>query len=716
MKTFCRFFVLFTVLLSQSGLWAGHADRKENFWQQNVRKIHFDLHTSAKETELGKNFDPAHFAEQLKKSGTQAVVFFARGGNGFAYHPSKFNSPHPQLKTDLYGDVSRELHQRGLHVIAYFNIAPLCEADAKKHPDWVTVDAKGSSDDSRSNDFWEDSVVCPSSRYWEDSLIPQMAEIANNYPVDAFWMDSHYNFFSAPCYCERCRKLYGKDIPVGRNDPNWRSYYKHLQELVWDKMNLVSKAVHEMNPEYVLGSDWVGGGMWAYPAPDGFDFNTGDIRFNNGPLNAALALAVWSWRDKPVDINMQREYWWQEFNTRSIYDIQREFAVTLASCGTFMLGDVLRPFDMRIEDEKVRFYRDAFGGTAKMEKVVSGATPYADIAILVSPEQQRMLGKKWSVLSPDAARADPFYGTYTAVVEAGMTAHILFDADLKVNLTRYKTLVIPELKYIGSEAANAIEAYVKGGGGLVLVGGLPAVLDADENWSKARASDYSFFEKLAGIRVKGWFDYKKTFFSAEGTKLQAIWPEDVYRLPVGIWGTATQASLEEASMLAPIAAPGRIVQGGLPMGEILDNPAFSVNSYKKGKVYFAAQPLASQYWERGWRGLSCALQAIIEESAGDLYAMRHGGSMVQFFVTEKDHETAFHLVSYMSDMRTNAPRTLQKPVTISGPSIEVNTTRTIKSIHATNSSAPIDFKRKGNKITIIAPPFRIWESLVVHWN
>ena len=82
MKTLCCFGVMSIVVLGASDLLARDTDAMENFWQQNVRKLHFDLHTQADETELGNNFDPVDFADKMKRSGTQAVVFFCRGGRG----------------------------------------------------------------------------------------------------------------------------------------------------------------------------------------------------------------------------------------------------------------------------------------------------------------------------------------------------------------------------------------------------------------------------------------------------------------------------------------------------------------------------------------------------------------------------------------------------------------------------------------------------------
>jgi len=712
MKTLCCFGVMSIVVLGASDLLARDTDAMQNFWQQNVRKLHFDLHTQADETELGNNFDPVDFADKMKRSGTQAVVFFCRGGRGHAYHPSKFNSPHPHLKSDMFGDPSKELDQRGLGVIAYFHCVPLCKPDAEKHPDWLAQDRGGSA---KYNAEKKRHSVCPASRFWEESFIPQMLEVDRLYPVGAFWVDGVYHWFSNPCFCERCRGLFGRPVPEA-NDPDWRHYNHFVRELVWEKLNLCAKALHDQNPALVFGSNWVGSPMWAYPAPDGFDFNTGDIRFDNGALNAAFAFACWTWRGKPADVNMQREYWWQEFNTRSIYDLHREFAATLASGGTFMLGDTLRPYDCRVEEEKVRFYRDAFNGTAKMEPVVAGAKPYADVALLFSPEQLRALRRTWGLWSPSVTKTDPHYGVYSVIAEAGFTSHVLFDADVKKHVSRYKALIIPELNTIGSVAAQAIKAYVQNGGSLVLIGSVPVVMDAHVTWTKEAAADRSFFEEMAGIQVAGQFDYEKTFFHPADFKDDSLWREDVYKLPVGVWGKATKAILNGAGMIAPIAAPGRMVQGGIPMGQRLENPAFSVNHYGKGRVYFVAQPLGSEYWEHGWRGVGCALQGLLQQAAGQLYAQRKGGSMVQLFVTEKKNETALHLVAYLNDIRTNPRNQLSEPVTISGPVVIVHSDKKVKSIQSTNSGLNVQYQRQGDELTIKVPPFEIWESLVVQWK
>ena len=67
------------------------------------RQVHLDFHTSEKIPDIGAGFTKENFQEALKKGHVDSITLFSKCHHGWAYHPSKANEMHPNLRFDLLG-------------------------------------------------------------------------------------------------------------------------------------------------------------------------------------------------------------------------------------------------------------------------------------------------------------------------------------------------------------------------------------------------------------------------------------------------------------------------------------------------------------------------------------------------------------------------------------------------------------------------------------
>ena len=112
----------------------------------NFRQVHLDFHTSEKIEGIGEKFDKKQFQEALKAGYVNSITVFSKCHHGWAYHPSKANEMHPNLKFDLLGAQIEAAHEIGVKTPVYIS-AGFDEKAAHEHPEWIGEDESGAGCD-----------------------------------------------------------------------------------------------------------------------------------------------------------------------------------------------------------------------------------------------------------------------------------------------------------------------------------------------------------------------------------------------------------------------------------------------------------------------------------------------------------------------------------------------------------------------------------------
>ena len=126
--------------------------------------LFYDFHTSPEIKGIGKNFDAEKFAARLEKCGVDFISFPARCNMGMAYYNTKIGVRHYGLNFDFLGEMVAACRRHGIMVNPYFRTA-CCNSSYREH------------------------------------LKAMMKEVAENYPVAGFFVDS---LGAYDCYCENC--------------------------------------------------------------------------------------------------------------------------------------------------------------------------------------------------------------------------------------------------------------------------------------------------------------------------------------------------------------------------------------------------------------------------------------------------------------------------------------------------------------------------------
>jgi hypothetical protein len=677
-----------------------------NWYAQVARKIHFDMHTPGTVENVGRDFNPPAFARAIKEAKSQAVCYFARCAYAWSYYPTKVGCPHPHLARDLFGDGLKALKAEGIRVIAYLAMGNVPTPLVAAHPEWCLVQEDGSLRRSGSD---LTCSACMFGPYPEEQMIAQYREIAETYPVDGFFLDGVYEMFAHVCYCERCRKAFGRPLPSKPDDPDWRAYRQLQVDRMWDVIGRAADEVAKVRPGCLLGVNWMASAWWSVPPPKSIGYLTGDPPIQNENFEAAFHLAAWAWRDKPADLMTQRMlHSWQDFTVRTPETIETEFATGLASGGRLFIGDLLQPVEVKPDPEVMRLFRRCFEYAEQREPVARIGRRKSDIAILSSPETLRTRAGNWS--TDDI----PLRGALLPLIEDGLTADILYDLDVPDQLGNYQALIVPEQAFVGRTAAQAIANFVEKGGGLVVTGKLPKAVNPRE---PDTAADGTIFEELSGLVSEGEHPFDLGYLRLRGTEAEGFWRDgDDFRPAIPVPGKPAKVQATKARTLAPLTAPGELYQlGAKPPGETLQAPALTLNQFGKGLVMFCALPIAVDVWKRGNPGAKYLLQKMARRVIRGISVERIGTPAVQIWRSESAGRTVVHLVAYQPDRRTDPPQVIERPSAITDVRVKLYDSRTPKAVRAEPSRTAAKVHREGRCLIVDVPSFVTYTAVVFDW-
>ncbi len=257
--------------------------------------IHFDLHASMSDTNLGEGLTEEALEDFLKRVKPDWIQCDCKGHAGITSWPTKVGTPSPGIKKDalrIHRDVTQRMGVKlGVHYSGVYDMRA-CEL----HPDWEAKNADGSG---------SKGMVCLTSDYAKELEIPQMEEIVREYDVDGFWVDGDC-WAVRCCWCDRCKaefkKRTGLDAPKEIGAENWLAYNKFFRDLFDENVTAYTNAIHAIKPECTVISNWFY--TFGHPSPEKVptDYISGDLSPNQALKSAMLEGAFLPNRTKDWDL------------------------------------------------------------------------------------------------------------------------------------------------------------------------------------------------------------------------------------------------------------------------------------------------------------------------------------------------------------------------------------------------------------------------------
>jgi len=444
------------------------------------RAIHIDFHTMPGIYNFGEKFDARIFAERLKEANVEIINCFFQCNIGYVYYPTKIGVPYPDMKGDMFGDIVRECHARGIRVVGYTNTA-INHVQSLLHPDWQRVDERGRvlGDDPANNNFCR--TMCFNNPAYREYLTALIREAIDRYDIDGIFADC---MNPAPyCHCPRCvRDMKAEGLDV-KNENHVRYFaYKKFAEFA----HMIDNAVPEGKLVQQTGVpfDWdeaphvsTHGEVECLPTGGwGYDFFVPQVSYMR------------NFRKEILYMTGRFQASWGDFGGyKTEASIENDCYDALCQGVQVSVGDHMHPAG-NLDEELYKIIGRIYARVKAYEPWTDLAVPRAEIAVLndktcITKEEMRGgLGRNISVTGAARMLAELKYG-FDIINE-----DIPFD--------NYKVLILPDALFMSDKLTEKLTAYMEKGGRLLLSG--TAGLNQEKTGFAIRELDFITFTGMDG--------------------------------------------------------------------------------------------------------------------------------------------------------------------------------------------------------------------------
>lgn len=612
------------------------------------------------------NYDPSMWLDFLKRIHADAACLSA--GGCVAFYPTKIPLHYRSRflgERDSFGELVKGCRDLGMNVIARTD-PHACRQDVfEKHPDWVARDAEG-----KPRRHWaapELYVTCALGPYNFEFMTEVTKEIVSLYKVDGIFSNRWAGH--GQCWCEHCKRNFrefsGMDLPTSRDprDPARRQYTIWHEKRLFECWRLWDSEIRKINPQasYIANS---GGG-----ATSDLDMKTvGELAETLFADRQARRGVMLPWANgkngkeyrstmgrKPIggifSVGVEEPYRWKD-------SVQAEAEIRIWVADGIAQG--LRPwftkFNAKPYDKRwMPVVESIYNWHWKNEKYLRNEEPLARVGMVYSQQTARFY-------AGDRERElveDPCNGFYQALVEARVPFEMVHDRTLDpARLSKFKTLILPNIAALSEAQCRQLESFVEGGGGLV------ATFETSlyDEWG-AQRKDFGL-AKLFGAAFEGKVEQRmqNSYLTIEKNADGSYHPllkglEGVPRMINGVRRVHARAS-------GKIEAPLTLIPTypDLPMEDVwarvpkTDIPMAFCREHGKGRVVYLPMDLDRTFWEVLNNDQGLILRNAVAWAHGERQPLEvRGPGLVDVSLWRQVSSITAHLVNLTNPMAMKGP-------------------------------------------------------------
>ncbi|WP_201401799.1 beta-galactosidase trimerization domain-containing protein [Kaistia sp. 32K] len=730
-------------------------------------------------TGVAASFDLAEARRQariFKEAGIGAVSYFTHDHHGFAFWPSKAGVNHPGLVNDYVGNMTTALAEEGIRRIAYFQLFTNIHIK-QTHPEWLVVAPDGTNPPGAWM-MYGASAVCASSPYLDEYIAPLLTELLTTYDIESFWFDGGAWMVDTLCHCNYCKEGFKRDtgldlpasVPVrkrrhapaavfesrgkvdefaidwsisddaGDSDPQWVAWRIWRRKQIGTFLARTIEVCKAARPDVLITDNSIGrsstpvpaGGngepvRWLAPQEIGLDYLCNDALPWGGdfPVTFSAVGRNEATTGMPFDFHNIRFHKWGEWQLRDAEDMIVDSAATLAQGSSTYFADQPYP-DGRIEPAVYEVIKEvnAFSRPITDQSVTTQAVP--DIAVLASAPSQ-IFGPIGSGVNAArntrgavglqglGERTDRIDGAHLALTHSGVQFLIYDEPTLRQNLSRQKLVIVPEQCLLEEATIDALDAYVRDGGALIVTG-------RSGWWDQAYSNENAKrFDHILGVETLGAHP-SPIHYVELSDELRELARVPVH--PIMQWGAAANVRATSAEVLADLRGPLRAVWrdgiqdedhwqhyttlGACPPGEDIVGPAVTLNRHGKGlAIFVATDPFASHMHENRPH-VQRFVQALMERAyptAERLVSIAGLPPQVEVSVQRDEAATYVHLVGYAPLKRLGAMVHNAGVPTTTGGSVRLRHPTRPASVDEIHTGKPVDWSWTDGVLDISVPAF-----------
>lgn len=441
-----------------------------NWFRTDLIRGFADMHIPNREGFLDK-YDPAVYAENMKRAGAQAVYIYGSNCLGLSMYPSNVGTRHIAGERDIFGQTVAECKKRGLHVIGYLNS---WNTDmATNRPDWSVRNSKGVGD----YEISRFGCPCPNNDEYVEYFLTRVKELVSNYDIDGFWADM-VGVWTPVCFCESCqrkyREKYGRELPrtINFNDPEFVEYLHFKSAFVAEYTQKIRDTVKSIKPEVTVAiqsapirnPNRIGAADPRFYSAS--DYLSGDFYTDREGVNVFSRIYYRMSENLPFEYMTSRcrGLAYHTMN-KDVEELTAQAFAAIMNKGAFFFIDAVDPDGC--------FNADLYTGLSKLTEEITPYLAYADYEeqplrdVAVYYNFNSVVAEGQDGACVDTMNTDSFNNRLKRIAQALNTVHVDYDIITKKNLdsiANYKVLILPALDMLSVEECDALRVYIRNGG------------------------------------------------------------------------------------------------------------------------------------------------------------------------------------------------------------------------------------------------------------
>ncbi len=572
---------------------------KCRWFRDHIRQVHMDFHMPEFPPLAIVNFHAQAFVDHLERGRVNMVALFAKCHFGNSFYNTRVGHKHAGLAQDFLRETATECRRRGIRTLAYYSLC-VDKRSWDANPNWRFVDAAGQQ--SPENTFW--GGLCMNTPYKDELVMPQLEEIARDYPVDGFWLDIPMVGREA-CFCPSCKRKWRHELdleltPSLAPDILERLHMRTLEDYHREIRGLIART----NPELVVATNCVGWPWVSKALKELVEIGVWESQPHPGNY-LGHSMAARTSRNEPHDTQVMSVRFyegWGDLTLKPAAQMTTEFAAMIGNGAAAVSGDQVN-VDGTLQPAVYEMFHQAFGFVQEREPVLRHAESVRHAVVLQGVPDERLPFDFALRHSPQVKEEQPWHGAHKLLVESHIQLDLAYNV-LVDNLQAFPMVILPEpASYRESDYARLRE-YVSAGGTLVAVG------NALLHGGRFELDD------VFGLTFLGSLPFRSAHFVPAPAVRGAC--DDI---PLQVRGASYKVALHGATELAALHFP-MAEADGLARKEFRSEyspaqpqrspyPFATVHHYGAGQAVYVAAGVFSIYWKTNHHWLRQFMEALL---------------------------------------------------------------------------------------------------------
>ena len=418
--------------------------------------LHFDAHAGKNEKYVGKDLKLDEMEALFCEVRPDFVQCDSKGHPGVTSFRTKVGT-----SVQFYADGMQEWRRisKEYGSLLYAHYSGMFDVSAvADHPEWAKVDKNGVVSNEYTSMF---------SAYVDELMIPQLKELAGDYGLDGAWVDGEC-WGAHPDYSEKTQKAFKEKTGLDAME-NTKEFLEFCRQGFRDYVYHYLTEVKKDYPDFEVASNWMYSTQMPEKATLPVDFISGDMWPTDSVNSARAEARIMAGQGKSWDL-MAWGFSFPVHYQKSAKQLMQEASSVISQGGGFQVYERQSLQYGMLDGWMTPDLKEVAEFCRRRKKYCWKGQSANDIAMVYSTKAYYE-GNGERLFGGGGGYNDDFIGVLKGLLDNGYPTDAVLSANAtKEKLGGYGLVVLSNTPVMETETKEALLAYVKEGGNLVVTG------------------------------------------------------------------------------------------------------------------------------------------------------------------------------------------------------------------------------------------------------